>query len=73
VRRRRDRLVGHTPVRTQLTWCGKHGVPRAVITHCGSQIVEGDERTLGARVRRWGRERDVVAGIAHDGMTLVLR
>ena len=26
----------------QLGWCEKEGVPRAIFTHCGSEIVEGD-------------------------------
>lgn len=73
VRKRGERLIGHTPVRTQLTWCGKAGVPRALFTHCGSQLVNGDERSLGAQVRQWGQERGVEAGIAHDGMEVVLR
>ncbi len=73
VRRRGDRLFGHAPIRTQLTWCAKEGVPEAVFTHCGSEIVTGDERTLGARVRALARERDVDAEIAHDGMERVLR
>ena len=73
VRRRDDALIGHAPVRTQLTWCEKEGVARAIITHCGSQIVEGDERTLGARLREWARERNVEAEFAHDGMEVVLR
>ncbi|MEN8376639.1 MAG: MBL fold metallo-hydrolase [Gemmatimonadota bacterium] len=73
VRRRGDRLIGHAPVRTQLGWCQKEGVPRAIITHCGTEIVEGDERVLGARLRAWGRERGVEAGFAYDGMGLTLR
>lgn len=73
VRKRGDALIGHAPVRTQLTWCEKEGVPRAVITHCGSQVVTGDERTLAARLRAWAEERNVVARFAHDGMELVLR
>lgn len=73
VRKRGDALIGHTPVRTQLTWCQKEGVPRAVITHCGSEIVEGDERTLGAELRSMARQRDVRAEIAHDGQTIILR
>lgn len=73
VRKRGESLVGHAPVRTQLTWCKKEGVPEAVITHCGSQIVEGDERTLRARLREWARERGVEASFAHDGMERVLR
>lgn len=73
VRRSGDALIGHAPVRTQLTWCEKEQVPRVVITHCGSQIVKGDERSLGAVLREMADERGVQAEIAHDGMTLVLR
>lgn len=73
VRKPGERLIGHTPVRTQLTWCGKEGVPEAVITHCGSRIVTGDERTLGAKIRRMAKERGVQkVTIAHDGMERVL-
>jgi ribonuclease BN (tRNA processing enzyme) len=73
VRRRGERLIGHAPVRTQLTWCRKEGVPEALFTHCGSQIVKGDERSLGAKLRTWAEERGVKARIAHDGLELVLR
>ncbi len=73
VRRRGKTLVGHTPVRTQLTWCAKEGVPRAVITHCGKQIVEGDERVLGAELRAMAEERGVEAEFARDGQEIVLR
>ncbi|NMT64380.1 MBL fold metallo-hydrolase [Marinobacter orientalis] len=66
-------LVGHTSVRTQLTWCRKEGVPEMIVTHCGEQIVGGDERKLGATLRQYAGERGVRACIAHDGMTRVLR
>jgi len=73
VRKPADALIGHTPVRTQLTWCEKVGVPRAIITHCGSEIVEGDERVLGAKLREMAGERGVDVEIAYDGMEVVLR
>lgn len=73
IRRRDDRLIGHTPVRTQLTWCREAGIRRAIITHCGSEIVKGDAAEIEARVEAMGAERGVAATIAHDGMTLVLR
>jgi phosphoribosyl 1,2-cyclic phosphodiesterase len=73
VRIRGDRLIGHAPVRTQLAWCQKEGVARAVITHCGSQIVEGDERKIGARVCEWADERGVEVQLAYDGIKIVLR
>jgi ribonuclease BN (tRNA processing enzyme) len=73
VRKPGNELIGHTPARTQLKWCQKEGVPKAIFTHCGSEIVKGDERTLGAELRRMARERHVEVAIAHDGMTEVLR
>lgn len=73
MRRSHDHLIGHTTIRNQLNWCQDQSVPRAVFTHCGSQIVKGDERKLGAQVRGLGKERDVEAEIAHDGMEILLR
>ena len=73
VRKRGDSLIGHTPVRTQLTWCRKEGIPEAIISHCGKEIVEGDERTLGAELRAMAEERGVTASFARDGLEVVLR
>ena len=72
VRRRGKALIGHSPVRTQLTWCQKEGVPRAIITHCGSEIVGGDERKLSAKLRGIATERGVEVRIAYDGMKVKL-
>jgi len=38
---RSGQLIGHMPIRTQLTWCAKEGVPEAIFTHCGTEIVAG--------------------------------
>jgi len=70
IRRRNGVRIGHAPIRTQLDWCRARAVRRTVFTHCGSQIVGGDERMLGALIRRLGRERGVEARIAYDGMKL---
>jgi phosphoribosyl 1,2-cyclic phosphodiesterase len=72
VRKRGDALIGHATVRTQLGWCAKEGVRRAIITHCGSEIVNGDERLLRAQLRAIAAERGVQASIAHDSMKLTL-
>jgi phosphoribosyl 1,2-cyclic phosphodiesterase len=73
VRRKGSKLFGHTTVRAQIGWCEQAGVNRAIFTHCGSEIVEGDERALSSKVLAMGRERGVDAAIAHDGMQVVLR
>lgn len=67
VRKSNSRLYGHASIHTQIGWCAKEGVTRAIFTHCGSGIVGGDGRRLGALVRRMGRERGIEARIAHDG------
>jgi phosphoribosyl 1,2-cyclic phosphodiesterase len=72
IRRRGKALIGHSPVRTQLTWCQKEGVPRAIITHCGSEIVGGDERQISAKFCEIAAQRDVEMRIAYDGMKVKL-
>jgi phosphoribosyl 1,2-cyclic phosphodiesterase len=72
IRRRGKALIGHSPVRTQFTWCQKEGVHRAIITHCGSEIVTGDERKIFANLCAIAAEHGVEISIAYDGMKLTL-
>jgi phosphoribosyl 1,2-cyclic phosphodiesterase len=72
VRRRDGRVIGHASIRAQLEWCASARVRRAVFTHCGSEIVRGDARTVGAAVRSLGSEHGIEALIAHDGLELTL-
>jgi hypothetical protein len=72
IRKRGKALIGHSPVRTQVTWCQKEGVPRAIITHCGSEIVTGDEREIAAKFRAMAIERGIEVRIAYDGMKVTL-
>jgi ribonuclease BN (tRNA processing enzyme) len=50
----------------------KKGVRRAIVTHCGSEIVAGDERKISAKLRAIGTERRVQVRIAYDGMKVTL-
>ncbi len=72
IRKRGKALIGHAPVRTQLMSCEKEHVPRAVISHCGSEIVTTDERKLRAKLHAMAAERGVETRIAHDGMKVKL-
>lgn len=72
IRKRGKALIGHSPIRTQLTWCQKEGVPLAIITHCGSDIVTGDERDITAKICAMATERGIEVRIAYDGMKLRL-
>jgi len=73
VRKRNGNLIGHTPVKTQLGWCEKEGVPKAIITHCGTEIVTGDEQDITRKLNEWGAERGVGVRLAYDNMEVIVR
>lgn len=72
IRRRGKRLIGHAPVATQLAWCQKEQVPKAIVTHCGSEIVAGEAKAR-RQLAELAEVRGVDAAIAFDGMEVVLR
>lgn len=72
LRRRDGVLIGHASIRTQLDWCAEGGVREALFTHCGSQIVKGDEQAIAKRVHDLGRAVGVRAGVASDGLEVSL-
>lgn len=73
VRRDGGQLLGHTPVRTQLTWCRKEGVAKMIVTHCGKDIVNGENEGVLEQIREFARERQLEAEVAYDGMEIILR
>jgi phosphoribosyl 1,2-cyclic phosphodiesterase len=58
--------IGHASIATQLEWCAKAHVPRAIFTHCGSAIVRGNARTMDTIVRNLGRKHGIDARLASD-------
>jgi phosphoribosyl 1,2-cyclic phosphodiesterase len=68
----RDTLCGHAPIDQQLDWCAEAGVPRALFTHCGEQIVSGNDYELQERIRSLGGKRGIEVVIAWDGMEMTL-
>jgi hypothetical protein len=73
LRKRGGTLIGHASIQMQLAWCHDEGVPRAVFTHCGTEIVSGDERVMSQKVTSLGQQVGIAARIAFDGLKLVLR
>jgi len=65
VRRRDDKLFGHTRVKTIIGWCKKYNVEKLIITHCGKQIVNMDESELKEKLKEYAGE-DVDVEVAHD-------
>ena len=73
VRRRGRRLIGHALVGTQLAWCQTAGVSRAIITHCGTQIVTADRAIVKQQFAELSSKYKLRVEVANDGMELVLR
>jgi phosphoribosyl 1,2-cyclic phosphodiesterase len=71
LRRRGTTLIGHTSIRAQLEWCRDEGVPRAIFSHCGSEIVTGGPLAVGQQVAALGRQAGVRASVACDGLCVV--
>lgn len=67
-----DTRVGHTTIKEQVEWCHKAQIPRAIFTHCGSQIVKSAPQEIAAKVHDYGQKYGIDAAIAHDGMTIRL-
>ena len=73
VRRRGSRLIGHSAISTQLSWCAREKVARALFTHCGTALVTMSHAQGAARVQALGRARGVQAELARDGLTKLIR
>lgn len=63
---------GHASMKQQLAWCHKERIPRAIFTHCGSQIVKTTPKQIAEKLRAIAMPMGITAQIAYDGMTLVL-
>jgi phosphoribosyl 1,2-cyclic phosphodiesterase len=66
-------LFGHATIERQLDWCRDESVARMIVTHCGSDIVGGDEAAAIAKLETLAAHRGVAITVAHDGMELILR
>ena len=69
VRRKGDVLFGHTTIRAQLGWCQKENVPLMIVTHCGSQIVQGG-RAATQKIKSLAKECGIAVKVAFDGMQI---
>ena len=64
--------VGHASISTQLDWCARAGVSRAIFTHCGRAIVAGPP-DVDSQIAALGRARHVRTRVAYDGLRITLR
>ena len=66
VRRKDNKLFGHTRIRTIIGWCIKYGVTNLIITHCGRQLVTMDEEELKNNLNKYAGGK-VNVEVAYDG------
>jgi phosphoribosyl 1,2-cyclic phosphodiesterase len=71
IREKCGMLVGHASITTQLDWCDRAHVNKAVFTHCSSPIVRGDARVFSAMVCSLGRKHGMEASLACDGRSTI--
>jgi len=65
VRRREDKIFGHTRIKTIIGWCRKYGLKKLIITHCGKQLVTMDESELKKKIEEYS-EGKVDVKVAYD-------
>jgi ribonuclease BN (tRNA processing enzyme) len=67
-------LIGHTTVRAQLGWLGRHAVPRAIFAHFGKGPIEMGDDALRRRIAGLAREKapGCEVQIATDGATFLV-
>jgi ribonuclease BN (tRNA processing enzyme) len=65
-------LIGHTTVRAQLGWLGRHGVPRAIFSHFGKGPIEMGEAALAEALAELATSPPPGCAViaAQDGMEL---
>ncbi len=66
VRRRDNKIFGHTMIKTVIGWCKKYGLKKLMITHCGKQVVTMDGDKLKEKIDEYS-EGKVDVKVAFDG------
>jgi len=69
VRRRDEKLFGHTRMKTQINWCRQYGISNIIFTHLGKEALSIGDKEL---VKILGKEK-IDIKIAYDGMEYNLK
>lgn len=64
-------IFGHATIRQQLTWCQKQKVPKMIVTHCGTQIVSNEKKSI-RLIEKFAKERGIEVQLAYDGLEIKL-
>ena len=66
VRRKGNKLFGHTRIKTIIGWCKKYNIKNLIITHCGKQLVTMDEKVLENKLNEYSGGK-INIEVAYDG------
>ncbi len=64
IRRKNDKLFGHTRMTTQINWCKKYGIEKVIFTHLGKEALALGNKKLKKELK----EPNVNVMIAYDDM-----
>jgi ribonuclease BN (tRNA processing enzyme) len=70
VKKKKGTYIGHSPISKQVAWCAKNNVPSAIFTHCGSEIVTGDEQLITEKIESIAQKYAINVQLAYDGMKI---
>lgn len=70
IRKRNNEHIGHAPIAEQLAWCQQARIPRALITHCGTEIVTGNPEFIEEELAFLRVTYRVTVAVAYDGMVI---
>jgi phosphoribosyl 1,2-cyclic phosphodiesterase len=72
VKKRGKIFIGHSPISVQLTWCKKQKVKYAIFTHCGTEIVTGNEQEINKKISMLAKKYSVHVTLAYDGLAITI-
>lgn len=73
VRKKDHRITGHVSIKEQVAWCAKAHIKNMIITHCGTEIVTGNQKEITPKIENLGALYKIHIKIAYDGMVIITK
>ena len=71
IRRKGNKLFGHTRMITQLNWCRKYNIKKVIFTHFGKEALKIGDKKL-KKILEEKIQKEIKITIAHDDMEIKL-
>jgi phosphoribosyl 1,2-cyclic phosphodiesterase len=73
VRKKNHHITGHTSIKEQTAWCTKAGIKNMIITHCGTEIVKGNQQIITQKIENLGTRYKIHIKTAYDNMVMIAK